>query len=73
MTRRIRAMLRGAGSVMALGPMPHAYQRLLSEDTVSDRLGAIWTRVGGYIETATEKVRDESPTFKEINSIEEID
>lgn len=60
MTAQIRAMLRGAGSVMDFSPAPHAYQRLIPNDTASDRLREVWTRVGGHIREATAKMRDES-------------
>ena len=68
MTRRMRAMLQGAGSVMTLDPRPDVYQRLIPKDTTSDRLGAVWARVGGYVRVATVKVRNEtSETPKEAD------
>ena len=61
MTAQIRAMLRGAGGVIDLAPAPHTYLRLIPNDTASDRLRAVWMRVGGHIRVATEKVRDGTP------------
>lgn len=68
MTRRMRAMLQDAGSIMTLDPTPDAYQRLIPKDTTSDRLGAVWARVGEHIRVATVKVRSESSeTPKAVN------
>lgn len=59
MTRQLRTMLRGAGSVLDLSPDPHAYLKLASQGTTADRLGNVWARVGKHIRAATEQVRAE--------------
>lgn len=42
--RRMRALLRGAGSIMDIYPDPDRYARFVPAGTAEERLGEIWHR-----------------------------
>ena len=54
MTDRMRAMLRGAGSIMDIYPDPSRYERFISPAPAGERIGDYWNRVG-------KRIRDASP------------
>ena len=59
MTERLRAFLRGAGSIFNIFPDPRRYEDLLPKGTVEERLHGHWKQVGQYIVDATGKFDDE--------------
>ena len=58
MTERVRAFLRGAGSLLDIHPDPRRYQELLPKGTTEERLAGHWRRVGQYIAGASQKLDD---------------
>lgn len=62
MTDRIRAMLRGAGSIMDIYPDPGRYERFISPAPAGERIGDYWNRVGKRIRDAAARVHHESKT-----------
>ena len=60
MTDRMRAMLRGAGSIMDIYPDPGHYERFISSAPAEERIGDYWSRVGRRIRDAAAKVHHES-------------
>ena len=62
MTDRMRAMLRGAGSIMDIYPDPSRYERFISPAPAEERIGDYWNRVGKRIRDAATRVRHESKT-----------
>ena len=60
MTDRMRAMLRGAGSILDIYPDPSRYERFISTAPAEERIGDYWNRVGKRIRDAAARVRHES-------------
>ena len=62
MTDRMRAMLRGAGSIMDIHPDPRRYERFISTAPAEERIGDYWNRVGKRIRDAAARVHHEPKT-----------
>ena len=62
MTRRMSAFLRGAGSIMDIGPATAAYDQFVPKGTAESRLEAVWVRVGKHLRVAAREVRNDSTT-----------
>jgi len=60
MTKRMRAILRGAGSIMDISPAPNLYEQWIPRGTSEERLNAVWARVGQHIRNAAGEVHGES-------------
>lgn len=69
--RRMRALLRGAGSIMDIYPDPDRYARFVPAGTAEERLGEIWHRVGRYIHNAAGRVHHESEPRARLDEEEE--
>ena len=68
--RRMRALLRGAGSIMDIYPDPDRYARFVPAGTAEERLGEIWHRVGRYIHDAAGRVHRESESCARLEEEE---
>ena len=71
MTNRMRAMLRGAGSIMDIYPDPGRYERFISTAPAEERIGDYWSRVGKRIRDAAARVHHESQTTSRAGETEE--
>ena len=58
MTEKVRAMLRGVGSILDIYPNPERFEELLPKGSAEDRLAEHWRRVGGYLRNAMDGHRD---------------
>ena len=58
MTEKVRAMLRGVGSLLDIYPGPERFGELLLKGSAEDRLAEHWRRVGGHLRNAMDGYRD---------------
>ncbi len=58
MAEKVRAMLRGVGSLLNIYPGPQRYEDLLLTGSAEDRLAEHWQRVGGHLRNAMDGYRD---------------
>ena len=59
MTKRMRTILQGAGSIVDICPASNGYEQFVPKGTVEERLNAVWSRVGQHIRDAAREVRSE--------------
>ena len=63
MTEKVKNILRGAGSVMAISPGTN-YKKYVSKNNMAKRMEGHWARVGKNIQTAINRLSNDQKTKK---------